>query len=127
MRRIATWLLVAAVVALGVVAAFDALQSEEVVAREPPPPTRTATTATVQGLTGQAGPAAARLRDAHVAGVLTYADDDCRLSAVSLPDLEPVRAPLSEFATRIYAEGERWGAVLRAARILPPAARNNNT
>lgn len=41
--------------------------------------------------------------------------------------LEPVRAPLSEFATRIYAEGERWGAVLRAARILPPAARNNNT
>jgi|RhiMetdeSRZDD1v2_1073273.scaffolds.fasta_scaffold17874_2 hypothetical protein len=96
MRRIATWLLVAAVVALGVVAAFDALQSEEVVAREPPPPTRTATTATVQGLTGQAGPAAARLRDAHVAGVLTYADDDCRLSAVSLPDLEPVRAPSFE-------------------------------
>jgi hypothetical protein len=93
MRRIATWLLVAAVVALGVVAAFDALSSEEVVARESPPQT---TTAATPGLTGQAGPAAARLREARVAGVLTYADDDCRLSAVSLPDLEPVRAPSFE-------------------------------
>jgi hypothetical protein len=94
MRRIATWLLVAAVVALGVVALFDALRGEEVVAREPPPPPTT--TAAVQGLTGQAAPAAARLREARVAGVLTYADDDCRLSAVSLPDLEPVRAPSFE-------------------------------
>jgi tripartite-type tricarboxylate transporter receptor subunit TctC len=33
--------------------------------------------------------------------------------------LEPVRAPLSEFATRIYAEGERWGPVLKAVRIPP--------
>ncbi len=93
MRRIATLLLVAAVFALGVVAAFDALRGEEVVAREPPPQT---TTAAVRGLTGQAGPSAARLREARVAGVLTYADDDCRLSAVSLPDLEPVRAPSFE-------------------------------
>ncbi|HTE16680.1 MAG TPA: tripartite tricarboxylate transporter substrate binding protein [Burkholderiales bacterium] len=31
--------------------------------------------------------------------------------------LEPVRGPLSAFATRIYAEGERWGPLLRAARI----------
>jgi tripartite-type tricarboxylate transporter receptor subunit TctC len=31
--------------------------------------------------------------------------------------LEPVRSPLSEFASRIYAEGERWGPVLKAARI----------
>lgn len=35
--------------------------------------------------------------------------------------LEPVRAPLSDFASRIYAEGERWGPVLRAARL--PARR----
>jgi hypothetical protein len=93
MRRIATWLLVAAVVALGVVAAFDALRGEEVVVSEPPP---TTTTVAIRALTGQAGPAAARLREAEVAGVLTYADDDCRLSAVSLPDLEPVRAPSFE-------------------------------
>lgn len=38
--------------------------------------------------------------------------------------LEPVRAPLSEFATRIYAEGERWGPLLKAARL---PGRNNNT
>lgn len=31
--------------------------------------------------------------------------------------LEPVRSPLSHFATRIYTEGERWGPVLKAARI----------
>lgn len=31
--------------------------------------------------------------------------------------LEPLRGPLSAFATRIYAEGERWGPLLRAARI----------
>lgn len=31
--------------------------------------------------------------------------------------LEPVRSPLSEFASRIYAEGEQWGPVLRAVRI----------
>ena len=31
--------------------------------------------------------------------------------------LEPVRGPLSAFATRIYAENERWGPVLKAARI----------
>jgi tripartite-type tricarboxylate transporter receptor subunit TctC len=31
--------------------------------------------------------------------------------------LEPVRGKLSDFASRIYAEGERWGPVLRAARI----------
>jgi tripartite-type tricarboxylate transporter receptor subunit TctC len=31
--------------------------------------------------------------------------------------LEPVRSPLSQFATRIYAESERWGPVLKAARI----------
>jgi hypothetical protein len=93
MRRIATWLLVAAVVALGVVAAFDALRGEEVVARESRQQT---TTAAIQGLTGQAGPAAARLREARVTGVLTYSDEDCRLRAVSLPDLEPARAPSFE-------------------------------
>jgi hypothetical protein len=93
MRRIATWLLVAAVVALGFVAAFDALRGEEVVVSEPRP---TTTTVAIRALTGQAGPAAARLREAEVAGVLTYADDDCRLSAVSLPDLQAVRAPSFE-------------------------------
>ena len=31
--------------------------------------------------------------------------------------LEPVSGPLSAFATRIYAENERWGPVIKAARL----------
>jgi tripartite-type tricarboxylate transporter receptor subunit TctC len=31
--------------------------------------------------------------------------------------LEPLRAPLSRFASRIYAESEQWGPVLKGARI----------
>ncbi len=93
MRRIATWLLVGAVAALGVAAAVDALRGDVEPVREARPPE---TTTTTPDLTGQAGPAAARLRDARITGVLTYADDDCRLRAVSLPDLEPARAPSFE-------------------------------
>jgi hypothetical protein len=92
-RRWSTWLVALALAALGVVAAVDALRGEEIVVSEPRPQT---TTVGIQGLTGQPGPAAVRLREARVAGVLTYADNDCRLSAVSLPDLEPVRAPSFE-------------------------------
>jgi hypothetical protein len=93
MRRIATWLLVGAVAALGFAAAVDALRSDVEPVREARPPE---TTTTTPDLTGHAGPAAARLRDARITGVLTYADDDCRLRAVSLPDLEPARAPAFE-------------------------------
>jgi len=93
MRRIATWLLVGAVAALGLAAAVDALRGDVEPVREARPPE---TTTTTPDLTGQAGPAAARLRDARITGVLTYADDDCQLRAVSLPDLEPARAPSFE-------------------------------
>jgi hypothetical protein len=34
-----------------------------------------------------------QLREAGVSGVLTYSDDDCRLHAVSLPELAPAPAP----------------------------------
>jgi len=103
MRRIATWLLVGAVAALGVVAAVDALRGEEAVVRESGPPTTT--TAATRGLTGPAGPAAARLRDAGVSGVLTYADDNCRLNAVSLPELDPARAPSFEMCRPLTDSG----------------------
>lgn len=36
--------------------------------------------------------------------------------------LEPARGSLSAFATRIYAENERWGPLLKAARIPAPNA-----
>lgn len=99
MRRIATWLLVGAVAALGVVAAFDALRGSETAVREPrPAPTTTAAP-------DLAGPAAARLRDAGVTGVLTYADDECRLSAVTLPDLELAPAPSFEMCRPLPDSG----------------------
>ncbi len=43
-------------------------------------------------------------------------DAQIRAQLLSL-GLEPVRSPLSQFATRIYTEAERWGPVLKAARI----------
>lgn len=92
-RRWGTWVLVAAVAALGVVALADALRGEEQRATRQDVETEATT---VPGLTGEAGPAADRLREAGVSGVLTYADDKCRLSAVALPDLEEARAPSFE-------------------------------
>lgn len=44
-------------------------------------------------------------------------NDTATRDALSALGLEPVRMPLSSFATRIYAENERWGPVLKAARI----------
>ncbi len=87
MRRIATWLLIGAVAALGLAAAVDALRGdgERVVAER--------STTTIPGLAQQPELAVRQLREAGVRGVLTYSDEDCRLHAVSLPDLEPVRAP----------------------------------
>jgi len=38
-------------------------------------------------------------------------------SRLILLGLEPLREPLSQFATRIYSEGERWGPVLKSVRI----------
>ena len=40
--------------------------------------------------------------------------------------LEPVRSPLSQFATRIYTEAENWGPVIRASRISPRAPRSSS-
>lgn len=38
-------------------------------------------------------------------------------NALLVLGLEPVRGTLSDFATRIYTESERWGPLLKAARI----------
>jgi hypothetical protein len=86
-RRIATWLLVGALAALGLAAAVDALRDEQEIVR--PEPEATA----IPGLEGDPGEVSTELRHAGVSGVLTYSDEDCRLHAVSLPDLEPARAP----------------------------------
>lgn len=92
MRRILTWLLLGAVVALGAAAGVDALRSGG-------EPRRTATeggtqprertaTAAVRNAASALEAAAAELRAAGVSGVLTYADERCRVRSVSLPELE---------------------------------------
>ena len=99
MGRTATWLLVAAVAARGVAAAVDALRGEgEHVVAAP-------TNGAVPDRAAESGTAVRQLREAGVIGVLTYSDEDCRLHAVSLPELEPVEAPAFEMCRPMISNG----------------------
>jgi hypothetical protein len=99
-RRWVTWAVVGGLAALGLAAAVDAL-------REEPEAVKTqAGTTTVSGLAAELGPVVGQLREAGVSGVLTYSDEDCRLHAVSLPGLEPVRAPSFEMCRPATSTGE---------------------
>jgi hypothetical protein len=80
MRRAATWVVIAAVGAIALAAAVDAV-------REPGP--REAASRP----NSERRAAIAALRAAGLRGVLTYSDSDCRLHGVTLPDLEPHPAP----------------------------------
>jgi hypothetical protein len=90
MRRWVTWLVVAGLAALGLAAAVDALRGDEQVRRSDARPPA------IPGLDEQPELAIRQLREAGVRGVLTYADEECRLHAVSLPELRAVRAPTFE-------------------------------
>ncbi|MEQ1775984.1 MAG: tripartite tricarboxylate transporter substrate binding protein [Burkholderiales bacterium] len=59
-------------------------------------------------------PNVVRWLNEHIAEAINEGATRSQLIALGL---EPVRSPLSQFATRIYAEAERWGPVLRATRI----------
>lgn len=98
MRRIATWLLVGAVAALGVAAAVDAMRGTEQPSRQRAGPL-------VPGLADQPELAVRQLREAGVRGVLTYSDQECKLHAVSLPELRAVRAPSFEMCRPASASG----------------------
>ena len=100
MRRIATGLVVAALAALGLVAAVDALWSP---GESSPQAARQTTTAPL--LARQPELAVSQLREAGVSGLLTYSDEDCRLHAVSLPELRPARAPSFEMCRPLTASG----------------------
>ncbi|HSK16248.1 MAG TPA: hypothetical protein VK915_08765 [Gaiellaceae bacterium] len=89
MRGPLTWLVVVGLVAVAVAATVDALRGEG----EGEGAVPTGAEATLPVLAREPELAVARLREAGVTGVLTFADEDCRLHAVSLPEFEPRRAP----------------------------------
>jgi hypothetical protein len=99
-RRIATGLVVAALAALGLVAAVDAFWSPGGSS-----PQAARQTTTVPLLARQPEIAVSQLREAGVSGLLTYSDEDCRLHAVSLPELRPARAPSFEMCRPLTATG----------------------
>lgn len=100
MRGWGTWLLVVALAGLGLVATVDALVGEG------DSPRRAArSTTTVPLLARQPELAVSQLREAGVSGLLTYSDEDCRLHAVSLPELRPARAPSFEMCRPLTATG----------------------
>jgi hypothetical protein len=93
-RKVATWLLVGAVAALGVAAGVDALRGRD--APEPPSAEAEPRAETTVAETPQPTLVDARQeadRAGVPVGVLTYADEDCRLHSVTLPDLGPHSGP----------------------------------
>jgi hypothetical protein len=95
-----TWLLVVALAGLGLVATVDALVGEGDSRRR-----AARSTTTVPLLARQPELAVSQLREAGVSGLLTYSDEDCRLHAVSLPELRPARAPSFEMCRPLTATG----------------------
>lgn len=100
MRGWGTWLLVVALAGLGLVATVDAL-----VGQGDSPRRAARSTTTVPLLARQPELAVSQLREAGVSGLLTYSDEDCRLHAVSLPELRPARAPSFEMCRPLTATG----------------------
>lgn len=100
MGRWGTWLIAAALAGLGLAATLDAFVGEE------EPSRRSArSTSTAPLLARQPALAVSQLREAGVSGLITFSDEDCRLHAVALPELEPVRAPSFEMCRPITSTG----------------------
>lgn len=100
MGRWGTWLVVAALAGLGLAATLDAFVDEEEPSRRSAQPASTAPL-----LARQPELAVSQLREAGVSGLLTFSDEDCRLHAVSLPELEPMRAPSFEMCRPLTSTG----------------------
>jgi hypothetical protein len=100
LRRILTWVVVAAVAVIGAAATADALRgSGESVPRAAEPTGIAAIRAR------EAERAASQLREARSTGILTYSDENCRLHAITLPDLEPADAPGFEMCEPFSGSG----------------------
>ncbi|MGH3015315.1 MAG: hypothetical protein ACRDNN_10230 [Gaiellaceae bacterium] len=100
MGRLGTWLIVAALAGLGLAATLDAF-----VGAEEPSRRSAGSTSTAPLLARQPELAVSQLREAGVSGLITFSDEDCRLHAVSLPELEPVRAPSFEMCRPLTSTG----------------------
>jgi hypothetical protein len=111
-----TWLVLAAVAALGVAAAVDALRGEDSSApsearRSAPPTTTTQPVAVEQALAEQS-----------VGGVLYYTDENCELRAVELPSLHPAPTPVwDECRFSLSADARTVGGA-DAAMTSPPVS-----
>jgi hypothetical protein len=113
-RRVLTWLVVGTVVVLGIAAGIDALRGGDepelaAVEAEPSPPTVTRSAS---------GPgmefAASTLRAAGLSGGLSYADEECAVHALTLPDLASI--PAGELSPRAVRAGG-------SCKLTPPGAR----
>jgi hypothetical protein len=99
-RRWWTWLVVAAVAGIAATATADALRGgDESMPRVAAPTGIAAIRAREDDR------AVSQLREAGVSGVLTYSDEDCRLHAITLPDLEPAHAPRFEMCEPFSGTG----------------------
>jgi hypothetical protein len=99
-RRILTWVVVAAVAVIGAAATADALRGDEKAGSQGADPARTTW---IQAR--EAERVLAQLREAGLHGVLTYSDDSCRLHALTLPDLQPANAPRFEMCEPFSGTG----------------------
>lgn len=99
MRRWWTWLVVAAVAGVSLAATVDTLRGVQTMTHAAAP----ATTAAVPARKNER--AISELRESGVTGVITYADEDCHLHAMTLPDLEPVHASSIEMCEPFPATG----------------------
>ena len=107
MRGLRTWIVVAAVCALGLAATLDALRAEEERAEpgaeERPTMTREAPEWTEYG--GASRAAAAELREERIYGILFWSDRDCRIHAVTLPSLRRHPAPAERSCRFVSSPG----------------------
>ena len=112
MARRGTWLVVGALAAIALVAAFDALRGEDAAGPRSAPGTSSEATTTEAAAPAEEPKATV----GAFGGVLYYTDESCELRAVQLPTLEAAEAPnwddcrfvLSPDGTRVSGAGSGW-------------------
>lgn len=91
--RLSTWLAVGALVAIGTVAAIDAVRSGEGPSRVAPKPAEAASLEQAMPRIAGRAALAAELRQAGVTGALAFTDRNCRPGALYFPGLEEKLGP----------------------------------